>query len=278
MVEFALILPVIALLLVMAVDFGRVFFGWVAVNNAARVAAGYAAANGDAWALPNTPEKAQRRNLYAVQLVQDANAIGCTPRYTTATAPAPTFNNRVGSASPFEIGDEVVVTLQCSFGLITPLAERVAGGPVSLRTDSTFVVRSGAVVGLPTPNPSASPSPSPSPSATATASPTGSASASASPTAIPTPSPSPCPLPIANFAANPTRGKAPVTVTFNDTSQTFGCAVTGWQWSFGDGTTSTLQNPTHTYTADGNYDVNLTVTSPGGTNSTRVNNYIKVDR
>ena len=29
MVEFALVLPILALLLVLAVDFGRVFFGWV---------------------------------------------------------------------------------------------------------------------------------------------------------------------------------------------------------------------------------------------------------
>lgn len=32
-------------------------------------------------------------------------------------------------------------------------------------------------------------------------------------------------------------------------------------WNFGDGTTSTLQNPTHTYTLDGNYNVTLTVTN-----------------
>lgn len=66
-----------------------------------------------------------------------------------------------------------------------------------------------------------------------------------------------------------------MTVTFNDTSQTFGCAVTGWQWDFGDGGTSTVQNPTHTF-RHGNYAIELVVTSPGGTNSTRQNNYIKV--
>ena len=36
-------LPILALLLVMAVDFGRVFFGWVALQNAARIGADYAA-------------------------------------------------------------------------------------------------------------------------------------------------------------------------------------------------------------------------------------------
>ena len=43
MVEFALVLPLLVLLLVMAIDFGRVFFGWVALQNATRIAADYAA-------------------------------------------------------------------------------------------------------------------------------------------------------------------------------------------------------------------------------------------
>ena len=42
LVEFALVLPLLALLLVMALDFGRVFFGWVALQNAARIGANYA--------------------------------------------------------------------------------------------------------------------------------------------------------------------------------------------------------------------------------------------
>jgi gliding motility-associated-like protein len=40
--------------------------------------------------------------------------------------------------------------------------------------------------------------------------------------------------------------------------------VTNWQWSFGDGTTSTLQNTTHTYTASGIYNVKLVVTDING--------------
>ena len=43
LVEFALILPLLVLLLLLAIDFGRVFFGWVALNNAARIAANEAA-------------------------------------------------------------------------------------------------------------------------------------------------------------------------------------------------------------------------------------------
>ena len=40
--------------------------------------------------------------------------------------------------------------------------------------------------------------------------------------------------------------------------------ITGYQWNFGDGTTSTPATPTHTYAADGTYDVSLTVTDDLG--------------
>ncbi|CAN5198787.1 hypothetical protein BH23CHL9_BH23CHL9_04030 [soil metagenome] len=48
LVELALILPLLLLLLLGAIDFGRVFFGWVAVTNASRVGANYAATHPDA--------------------------------------------------------------------------------------------------------------------------------------------------------------------------------------------------------------------------------------
>jgi len=44
--------------------------------------------------------------------------------------------------------------------------------------------------------------------------------------------------------------------------------VVSWFWTFGDGNTSTLQNPTHTYLSAGTYNVNLTiVTAQGCTNN-----------
>ncbi|MCX6578970.1 MAG: GEVED domain-containing protein [Candidatus Aminicenantes bacterium] len=53
-------------------------------------------------------------------------------------------------------------------------------------------------------------------------------------------------------------------VNFTDTSTAQNTTITGWDWNFGDGATSTLQNPTHTYAAAGTYDVSLTV-SDGAT-------------
>ncbi|WP_281085505.1 DUF2341 domain-containing protein [Methanosarcina acetivorans] len=79
--------------------------------------------------------------------------------------------------------------------------------------------------------------------------------------------------PIVNFTANLTKGNAPLTVQFNDTSLN---SPTVWYWDFGDNTISTEQNPVHTYTAAGNYTVNLTVTNAGGSNSSIKTEYITV--
>ena len=42
---------------------------------------------------------------------------------------------------------------------------------------------------------------------------------------------------------------------------------TSWSWNFGDGTTSTEQNPVHTYSTNGNYTVTLTVSGQSGSSS-----------
>ncbi|QYZ78124.1 PKD domain-containing protein [Methanofollis formosanus] len=60
----------------------------------------------------------------------------------------------------------------------------------------------------------------------------------------------------ARFSADVTSGAAPLTVHFTDQSTG---APTNWLWTFGDDATSTKQNPTHTYTAPGNYTVTLSV-------------------
>ncbi len=68
-------------------------------------------------------------------------------------------------------------------------------------------------------------------------------------------------LPVASFTTDVTTGVAPLTVQFTDTST---CSPTRWSWTFGDGATSPVQNPTHKYTSPGNYTVTLSV--EGGKN------------
>jgi hypothetical protein len=68
-------------------------------------------------------------------------------------------------------------------------------------------------------------------------------------------------FPEADFTASPTRGVAPLTVHFTDRSTG---EITSRHWAFGDGATSTLQNPSHTYSDPGAYSPTLTVTGPEG--------------
>jgi len=74
----------------------------------------------------------------------------------------------------------------------------------------------------------------------------------------------PPPPPVAAFSANPTSGEAPLTVNFTDASTG---DISGWAWTFGDGGSSSAQDPSHEYTAAGDYTVTLTVTGPGGSDS-----------
>lgn len=52
---------------------------------------------------------------------------------------------------------------------------------------------------------------------------------------------------------------------------------TSWSWDFGDGNTSTLQNPIHTYTTSGTYTVQLTTTNQFGSHTETKTNYIIVN-
>jgi hypothetical protein len=58
-------------------------------------------------------------------------------------------------------------------------------------------------------------------------------------------------------------GNSPV-ISFNDLSTSNPAMIGSWFWDFGDGGTSTLQNPTHFYAANWNYPVCLTITSIDG--------------
>ena len=57
-------------------------------------------------------------------------------------------------------------------------------------------------------------------------------------------------------------------VTFTDLSEPGHAAMASWYWEFGDGNTSELRNPTHTYRAVGSFTVSLTVTDVEGNKST----------
>jgi PKD repeat protein len=74
----------------------------------------------------------------------------------------------------------------------------------------------------------------------------------------------------ADFTALPLAGNYPVNVQFADASTG---PVSSWLWDFGDGESSTDQNPIHLYTKVGVYSVSLTVDGPDTKTRT---NYIEV--
>jgi PKD repeat protein len=79
--------------------------------------------------------------------------------------------------------------------------------------------------------------------------------------------------PTASFTADPVSGTPPLTVAFTDLSSE---SPISWEWDFGDGTTSVLQNPVHKYSSPGAYDVSLIVESAVGTSYRIRDKYITV--
>jgi len=79
--------------------------------------------------------------------------------------------------------------------------------------------------------------------------------------------------PVANFSASPVAGCSPLIVNFQDASTG---SPTSWSWDFGNGNTSTAQNPTVSYFTPGTYTVRLTATKSFGFNTMQCTVYINV--
>ena len=83
--------------------------------------------------------------------------------------------------------------------------------------------------------------------------------------------------PVADFLVNNAENVAiclGAEVAFTDLSTN---TPTQWAWNFGDGQTSNVQNPTHTYANAGNYTVLLTVTNQDGTDTKQITNCVVVN-
>jgi gliding motility-associated-like protein len=75
--------------------------------------------------------------------------------------------------------------------------------------------------------------------------------------------------PTVDFSAADTAScKAPFTAVFTSIAP----GAVAWEWRFGDGGTSTQQNPSHTYTSEGSFPVTLTITNSAGCKETIVKN------
>ena len=152
-VEFAIILPLMMLLLVLALDFGRVFFGWVGLHNASRIAANEAARHPGAWDTDANPQDADQQDRYYELVERDLESLNCTidtdgDGDLADDLPEPVFTNRSETADPYELGDLVQVDLTCDFEFITPLAGFILGNPFAIGAGSHFHVL-GEINGIP---------------------------------------------------------------------------------------------------------------------------------
>jgi PKD repeat protein len=233
LVEFAIVLPILLLLTLVALDFGRVYLGWINLQSMSRIAANLAANNPTAWQGGGDPDvKAKYQN----QISSDAAATNCQLPLVAGvrTAPAPVFSDATGNGAADDLGDSASVSLSCSFDLITPGIKNIVGNNVTVSASSVFPVNSGMTSAM-------------------GGGPVGSA-------------------PNAAFSGNgtlapsPLSGTVPFTVTFRDTS---GGNPTSWLWTFpDDGTTSTLQDPLdHTFASPGTWVVTMTATNALGTST-----------
>ncbi|MHB8891149.1 MAG: PKD domain-containing protein [Candidatus Limnocylindrales bacterium] len=227
LVEFALVLPVMLILLAGALDLGRVFYANISLDGAAREGALQAA---------RTPANF----IDDADCDQDSNLVVCrvqmeTRGSMTEVAPGDIELACSISGCPAQAGSTVTVTVRGTFRLLTPLLAAVFGG-----TDLPITSSATAQIEyLP-------------PAHTATAPPD----------------------PVANFTADDTTGMDTLTVQFTDTSTG---PATQWQWDFGDGTTSIEQNPSHEYTAPGDYTVTLTAINLTGVDIEVKASYIEVE-
>jgi hypothetical protein len=170
--EFAISAPVVLLIVLFGIDFGRVFLGWVTLNQAVREAANFAAYNPNGWSPPNAGVIAEYERLISVE----AAGINCV---LPNPIPDPMFPGGNG------IGDPAVVEVTCQFTLFTPIISNIVGSPLDVSSSASFPIRSGAIVGVPlgsaapVPSNSVAPPPSVDPSA------------SVGPSVAPTPTPVP---------------------------------------------------------------------------------------
>ncbi len=137
-VEFALVLPVMLLIVMMGIDFGRVFLGWINLNNTARIAANYAATNATLMAAGNPGAEAAYQSLVS----KDLAATNCTP----SPFPDPTFPD---VPNPTDLGKRAHVEVTCQFAILTPIIGNILGGTIAVSASSDFPIRTGIIAGVP---------------------------------------------------------------------------------------------------------------------------------
>ena len=229
--EFALVLPALILLLLIAVDFGRLFSSYVTLTNATRVAANYGATNPGKFT--GTPDTA----TFDAIVNQEMAGLNCPLRGRAGgnLPPIPTFPTGTG------LSGTARVAMTCDFALLTPIIGNLFGGALPISVASEFPIRTGAIANI---------------GGSTTLPPPGSPVADFSFTGVSGGT--------VNGSGNVT-GTAPVTINVVNSSAN----ADTWTWTWGDGSPDEFGSApgAHTFTTNGTRTVTLTVTNTVGTSS-----------
>lgn len=145
LVETALLLPILLILLLGAIDFGRLFFGWVNLHQTARIGANFAATH------PDVPTDDEEQEDLVLLIGGDTAGLNCDPDadedddfdYDDLEL-AFTSPDGTATADP-TLGDYASLSMECNFSLLIPLSGVLFGDPISMTASSTFPVREGCV-------------------------------------------------------------------------------------------------------------------------------------
>lgn len=236
LVEFALILPILMGMLLITIDFGRLFMSYVTLNNVTRVAANFGSTNPGAFT--GTPSL----DTYNATVAHETPGLNCVLKADTGedwvtgdNYPPPTYPDGMG------LGAKSVATMTCDFVPLTPFVTTFFGGPLPISARAEFPVRTGAIANI------------------------------GGGTTVPPPG-----APSAAFGfvgvtggtvdgAGNITGTVPVTTGVTNNSS----LEQTWEWNWGDGTPPDYVPlpPAHTFPNAGTFTVTLTVSNTSGSAS-----------
>jgi PKD repeat protein/Flp pilus assembly protein TadG len=225
LVEFGLLLPVLLMIVLVAVDFGRIYFTTIQLANAVREAANYGAQYPDQTtgmlAKANLERNVQSQGGQQNTLTTSNMTVSCK----TAAGSSMSCSDAPGGTGA---GNTLSVTLTEPFTFITPLVNNLFGGLNITSTATATVI--GYAPDASTSNPNGCDPPS---------------------------------TPVLTLTAT---GLAVVIDPAGSLPDSGVCAISGYNYDFGDGQTGVGGTvPTnHTFASAGSYTITLTVTNQGG--------------
>jgi Flp pilus assembly protein TadG len=234
MVEFALVAPLMALFIVIAIDFGRAFFSYVQITNGAREA--LVLASDDIAGPTNLTAMRDRVLLEANE--QDHAGEDSSIQVTTVAChdPAGTEIDCAGATQGPGAGNTVTIIVTRDFSLITPLASSILGDAFQMSTTATSPVLGFVSAGGP-----------------------GGGGG--------------CTTPVASFQVivvnDLTVAVNPAASSPQDPGDP--CNISGYNWTWGDGSEPEPGSATaaeHTFGVTGTYTIRLTVTNQAGSATT----------